>query len=83
MVREGGTQPWVLLTNDDGVDSPAVPSLLRELSAVAHVRAVLPASECSWAGKVLSRFGVLEAAPCGGVGAGSTSLRWWQTWRKR
>jgi 5'-nucleotidase len=64
-VADGGAPPWVLLTNDDGVDSPALPPLLRELSAIARVRAVVPAAECSWAGKVMSRFAVLDAVPRG------------------
>ena len=59
----GGARPWVLLTNDDGVDSPALPPLLRELSSLVHVRAVAPATECSWTGKMVSRFAQLEATP--------------------
>lgn len=51
--------PWILVTNDDGVDSPALDPLLNELSALAPVRAVVPASECSWTGKIMSRFSVL------------------------
>ncbi|MBI2505080.1 MAG: 5'/3'-nucleotidase SurE [Candidatus Latescibacteria bacterium] len=54
-------EPWILVTNDDGVDSPALVPLLRRLSLIAPVRAVVPASERSWASKVLSRFGQLEA----------------------
>ena len=52
--------PWVLLTNDDGVDSPALVPLLRELSGVVEVRTVVPAEECSWTAKVMSRFDDLE-----------------------
>jgi 5'-nucleotidase len=52
--------PWVLLTNDDGVDSPALVPLLRELSAIVAVRAVVPATECSWTAKIMSRFERLE-----------------------
>ncbi len=54
------SDPWILVTNDDGVDSPAVPLLLRELSRIAPVRGVLPASECSWTGKIMSRFAALR-----------------------
>jgi 5'-nucleotidase len=59
-VAEKAEEPWVLVTNDDGVDSPALIPLLRRLSAIAPVRAVVPASERSWASKVLTRFGQLE-----------------------
>jgi len=55
-------KPWVLVTNDDGVDSPALVPLLRELSALTEVRAVVPASECSWTSKIVSRFTPLEVA---------------------
>ena len=60
MARDPG-EPWILVTNDDGVDSPALVPLLRSLSAIAPVRAVVPAAERSWASKVLTRFGQLEA----------------------
>jgi len=61
-VAEDGRRPdsWVLLTNDDGVDSPALVPLLRELSRVVAVRTVVPAEECSWTGKIMSRFDPLE-----------------------
>ena len=55
-----GNEPWILLTNDDGVDSPALVPLLRQLAKVAAVRAVVPAGECSWTGKIMSRFSQLE-----------------------
>lgn len=55
--------PWILVTNDDGVDSPALAPLLRRLSTIAPVRAVAPAGERSWASKVLTRFGQLQARP--------------------
>jgi 5'-nucleotidase len=60
-VAEEALAAWILVTNDDGVDSPALVPLLRRLSAIAPVRAVVPASERSWASKVLTRFGQLEA----------------------
>jgi 5'-nucleotidase len=49
-------KPWILLTNDDGIDSPILVPLIRELSALAEVRTVVPASECSWTAKIMSRF---------------------------
>ncbi|MEW6752653.1 MAG: 5'/3'-nucleotidase SurE [Candidatus Latescibacterota bacterium] len=59
----GTVETWVLVTNDDGVDSPALEPLLRELSRANRVRAVVPAVECSWTGKIMSRFATLEARP--------------------
>lgn len=53
-------EKWILLTNDDGVDSPALVPLLRQLTEIALVRAVVPAGECSWTGKIMSRFNRLE-----------------------
>ena len=53
-------KPWVLVTNDDGADSPALVPLLRELSTLTEVRAVVPASECSWTSKIVSRFTPLD-----------------------
>jgi 5'-nucleotidase len=50
------TDPWILLTNDDGIDSPVLAPLIPALSSIAPVRTVVPASECSWTGKVISRF---------------------------
>ncbi|MDH3705643.1 MAG: 5'/3'-nucleotidase SurE [Acidimicrobiia bacterium] len=49
-------QPWILLTNDDGVDSPALAPLADELSTIASVRVVVPDRERSWVGKAMSRF---------------------------
>jgi 5'-nucleotidase len=47
---------FILVTNDDGVDSPALPPLLRALAEVAPVRAVVPSRERSWIGKAISRW---------------------------
>lgn len=52
--------PWILVTNDDGADSPALVPLLRQLEAIAPVRALVPARERSWASKTMTRFGRLE-----------------------
>lgn len=51
---------WLLVTNDDGVDSPALRPLLRSLGALAPVRAVVPVRELSWSAKTLSRFARLR-----------------------
>ena len=53
-------KPWILLTNDDGVDSPILIPLMRALKDVAEVEVVVPASECSWTSKIMSRFDTLE-----------------------
>lgn len=58
--KEDEVAPWVLLTNDDGADSPALIPLLRELSKVVEIRTVVPAQECSWTAKIMSRFTPLE-----------------------
>ena len=49
-------QPWILLTNDDGADSPALAPLADQLAAIAPVRIVVPDHERSWIGKAMSRF---------------------------
>ena len=51
---------WVLVTNDDGGDSPALVPLMRELLTRTEVRALVPERECSWSSKTMSRFGELE-----------------------
>ncbi|MFL2540441.1 MAG: 5'/3'-nucleotidase SurE [Candidatus Latescibacterota bacterium] len=52
----------ILLTNDDGVDSPLLVPLVRELSELAQVCTVVPAAECSWTSKIVSRFDALTYA---------------------
>lgn len=46
----------VLVTNDDGVDSPALPPLVRGLQSLGEVTVVAPDGERSWSGKHLSRL---------------------------
>jgi 5'/3'-nucleotidase SurE len=46
---------FILVTNDDGVDSPALPALVRALAESWPVRAVVPNQERSWIGKAISR----------------------------
>ena len=50
----------ILLTNDDGVDSPALIPLARELAALAPVRTVVPHQERSWISKAISRWDELR-----------------------
>ena len=52
----------VLVTNDDGADSPLLVPLLRELSELAELCVVVPAAECSWTSKSMSRFEPLVLA---------------------
>ena len=56
-----GEKQWILVTNDDGQNSPTLIPLVRALSAIAPVRAVVPNEERSWTSKMLSRSGTLEA----------------------
>lgn len=46
----------LLVTNDDGVDSPALVPLLRALEPIAPLRAVVPTRERSWISKAITRF---------------------------
>jgi 5'-nucleotidase len=54
--------PWILLTNDDGVDAPGLPTLAHALAAIAEVRVVVPDRERSWVGKAISRFEPVRVA---------------------
>lgn len=47
---------FILVTNDDGVDSLSLPPLARALGKSSEVRVAAPAVERSWIGKALSRF---------------------------
>lgn len=47
---------WILVTNDDGVDAPALPALARAIATLAPVRVVVPDRERSWVGKAITRF---------------------------
>ena len=62
------TTPQILVTNDDGADSPILVPLLRELAELAALCVVVPAAECSWTSKSMSRFEPLALAEleCGG-----------------
>jgi 5'-nucleotidase len=48
--------PTILVTNDDGVDSPSLVPLARALEPFGRVRVVVPAVERSWIGKAITRF---------------------------
>ncbi len=47
----------VLLTNDDGVDSPALLPFARALEEIGDVTVVVPDRERSWIGKAITRTG--------------------------
>jgi 5'-nucleotidase len=49
------SDPHVLLTNDDGIDSPALTALRDELAAVCDVTVVAPATNQSGVGRARSR----------------------------
>mgnify|MGYP001817521396 CR=1 FL=1 len=53
---------YLLVTNDDGIESPALVPLLRALSALRPVRAVVPDRERSWIGKAITRFDEIEVS---------------------
>lgn len=52
---------YLLVTNDDGVDSPALRPLIRALSELGEVRAVVPAEERSWISKAITRWDRVRA----------------------
>ena len=51
---------WILLTNDDGVDSPALVPFIGALERLGEVRTVVPEGQRSWIGKALTRFDPIE-----------------------
>lgn len=53
--------PTILVTNDDGIDSPTLLPMVRRLRSLGHVRVVVPESERSWVAKAITRFAVVEA----------------------
>ncbi len=46
----------ILVTNDDGVDAPALPILASALAEIDEVTVVVPSGERSWIGKAISRY---------------------------
>ena len=48
---------WILLTNDDGIDSPALKPFATALRTLGTVRVVVPDQERSWVGKAITRIG--------------------------
>jgi 5'-nucleotidase len=46
---------WILITNDDGMDSPALPPLMGAIGRLASYEVVVPDRERSWIGKAITR----------------------------
>lgn len=53
---ESGRLMQILVTNDDGVDAPALIPLARALAALGDVIVAAPDRERSWVGKAITRF---------------------------
>jgi 5'/3'-nucleotidase len=53
----------ILITNDDGIDSPTLVPLARAVRHLGEVRVVVPSSERSWIGKAITRFDGVRAQP--------------------
>jgi len=53
----------LLVTNDDGIDSPALLPLLRALAPLAQLCVVVPDRERSWIGKAITRFEPIRIEP--------------------
>ncbi|HTO53963.1 MAG TPA: 5'/3'-nucleotidase SurE [Myxococcota bacterium] len=51
---------YILVTNDDGVDSPALLPLVHALRPLGEIRVAVPARERSWIGKAISRWDELK-----------------------
>lgn len=60
---KAGAKPRVLITNDDGIDSPLLSVVVNALSAHCEIRVVAPAGEQSWIGKAISRRATLKVEP--------------------
>ena len=55
-------RPRLLLSNDDGLDSPFLEPFATELSRTADVMIVVPSREQSWVGRAYSRHSEIETA---------------------
>ncbi len=54
---------WILLTNDDGIESPALFPFADALSRIGEVRIVVPDAERSWSSKAITRYGDIHVTP--------------------
>jgi 5'-nucleotidase len=66
--------PHILISNDDGIDSPTLVPLSRALAALGSTRVVVPDVERSWIGKAITRYGTLRAKPCERDGVPATAV---------
>ncbi|MEM7254074.1 MAG: 5'/3'-nucleotidase SurE [Pseudomonadota bacterium] len=64
----------VLLTNDDGLDSPLLALLIAALRPLANVTVAIPTDEQSWQGKSMTRVGEIRAEPIELAGAGGFAI---------
>jgi 5'-nucleotidase len=48
--------PFILLTNDDGIDAPGLPAFAESLAKLGDLEVVVPDRERSWVGKAITRF---------------------------
>ena len=48
---------YLLLTNDDGIDSPSLIPFIEALSTLAPIKTIVPTQERSWISKAITRFG--------------------------
>ena len=53
-------KPFILITNDDSVDSPLLAILIEALKFNNDLLVVAPAEEQSWKGKSMTRRGLIE-----------------------
>ncbi len=54
----------LLLSNDDGIDSPFLPVFAKALAKVADLKVVVPAREQSWIGRAYNRHNRIEVKEC-------------------
>lgn len=53
-------KPRLLIVNDDGIDSPFLPTFAKAMSQIGDVQIVVPAREQSWIGRAYNRHAELE-----------------------
>lgn len=53
-------KPLLLISNDDGIDSPFLPAFVKAMAEVADIEIVVPAKEQSWIGRAYSRHSKLK-----------------------
>lgn len=65
---------WTLLTNDDGIESPALFPFARALQHLGDVRIAAPDSERSWISKAITRYGDIQVRPAARDGIEAISV---------